>query len=217
MLGKDYTASYVIPWFLLTRHPVRIVTTSAKDDHLRVLWGELGERLRTSALGLTVERGGILQVNHQDIRKLVRPDWSRGTPWEGGEGVMEPPDRERGGRRTRNGSLVGSRSGFASTGKLVRCPLSYCVGMVASKDSIASMQGHHIANTGDGIPRTLFIADECSSVPNSYYKMASTWANRILAIGNTWPTDGETGGWWQEACEGGDVPVAPNHVVGRVA
>jgi len=37
MLGKDFIAGYAVLWFFLTRHPCRIVTTSAKDDHLRVL------------------------------------------------------------------------------------------------------------------------------------------------------------------------------------
>ena len=37
-------------------------------------------------------------------------------------------------------------------------PLSYLIGRVASKGE--GMLGHHIAKTGDGIPRTLFIADE---------------------------------------------------------
>lgn len=38
------------------------------------------------------------------------------------------------------------------------CGLSYIVGRVAAKGE--GMLGHHIAQTGDGIPRTLFLADE---------------------------------------------------------
>ena len=58
---------------------------------------------------------------------------------------------------------------------------------MASQDKIAAMQGHHIPQTGDGVARTLFLPDECSSVPHAYYTMAKTWFNRMLAIGNTWP------------------------------
>lgn len=65
--------------------------------------------------------------------------------------------------------------------------LSYVLGMVADDDNLGAMQGHHIAQTGDGVPRTLFVADECSSVPQGYYDMATPWANRILGIGNPWP------------------------------
>src|SRR5215210_988404 len=46
-LGKDFAAAFVVLWFYLTRHPVRVVTTSVKDDHLRVLWGEIGRYLDT--------------------------------------------------------------------------------------------------------------------------------------------------------------------------
>lgn len=142
MLGKDFVAAFAVLWFFLTRNPVRIVTTSAKDDHLRVLWGEIGNFLSTSAIPLDAKRGGPVLVNHQDLRKVVRGE---------------------------------------------RDSLSYAVGMVASSESIAAMQGHHVANVGDGIPRTLFVSDESSSVPDEYKKMANTWANRQLVIGNTWP------------------------------
>lgn len=46
------------------------MTTSVKDDHLRVLWGEVGRFIQTSLVPLTVEKGGPLIVNHRDIRKL---------------------------------------------------------------------------------------------------------------------------------------------------
>jgi hypothetical protein len=61
--------------------------------------------------------------------------------------------------------------------------------MVASPDSMAAMQGHHIARTNDRIPRTLFVSDESSSVPDDYWRMASTWMQRALVIGNTWPCE----------------------------
>jgi hypothetical protein len=42
-----------------------------KDDHLRVLWGEIGRFISTSRVPLDVERGGILICNHRDIKKKV--------------------------------------------------------------------------------------------------------------------------------------------------
>ena len=141
MLGKDFIAGYAVLWFFLSRNPCRIVTTSAKDDHLRVLWGEINRFIDTCRIPLKVEDGGILRVLHHEIRKVIdgKPD-----------------------------------------------AMSYLKGMVASPDSIASMQGHHVPNEGDGVPRTLFVADESSSVPDAYHQMARTWAQRILSIGNPW-------------------------------
>ena len=141
MLGKDYVAGFLVLWFFMTRHPCRIVTTSAKEDHLRVLWGEVGKFIDTAVRPLTVEQGGSLIVNHQEIRKVV------------------------------NGE---------------KCKISYVIGRVASQDKIAAMQGHHVAQTGDGVPRTFFVADECSSVPQAYYVTARTWANRMFLFGNPW-------------------------------
>lgn len=150
MLGKDFIAGRVILAFFLTRTPCRIVTTSAKSEHLRVLWGEINAAIASAAYPLTVDKGGPLIVNHQNIRRI---------------------DQE--------------------TNK--ECPLSYITGMVASSDSIAAMQGHHIARrsdpkTGlwDGIPRTMFVSDESSSVPDEYFTMVRTWANRMFIFGNTW-------------------------------
>ena len=70
--------------------------------------------------------------------------------------------------------------------------ISYITGLVASHDNIAKMQGHHanpdtVEAANDGVPRTLFLPDECSSVVDDYYTKAATWAKRVLAIGNTWP------------------------------
>ncbi len=144
MLGKDFVAGFILLWFFLTRNPCRIVTTSAKEDHLRVLWGEMGRFIQTSKYPLSTDKGGPLIVNHREIKKVV------------------------------NGEVDS---------------LSYLIGKVASPDKIAAMQGHQIAQTGDGKPRTLFVADECSSVPHDYYKMARTWFNRMLAIGNPWPCE----------------------------
>ena len=139
MMGKDFVSGLAVLWFFLTRSPCRIVTTSVKDDHLSVLWGEIGRFIDTCRFPLDVKRGGPLQITHREMRKMV------------------------------NGRLES---------------LSYVKGMVAAQG--AAMQGHHIALTGDGIPRTFFFVDESSGVQDEYYKMANSWANRILSVGNTW-------------------------------
>lgn len=142
MLGKDFVSGFLNLWFFLTRHPVRCITTSAKDDHLRVLWGEIGRFIDTCKYSLNVKKGGPLLVHHQDVSKIVAGE---------------------------------------------KCKLSYLKGLVASEEAEAAMGGHHIAKTGDGIPRTSFTIDEASSVRDAYHRIGSTWANRVLILGNTWP------------------------------
>jgi hypothetical protein len=164
-MGKDFVAAFIVLWFFITRHPVRIITTSAKDDHLRVLWGEIMNFVNTAKYPLAADKGGLLVLNHQDMRKIVRGE---------------------------------------------KCPISYCTGMVAKAETIAAMQGHHVAETGDGIPRTLFVCDESSSVPHDYKKMADTWANRQLIFGNTWPCNNfffqAVKGSPDGKVKGGDIP-----------
>jgi len=60
--------------------------------------------------------------------------------------------------------------------------ISYCLGRVAKKGE--GLLGHHVAERGDGIPRTLFIADEASGVDDISFERAETWARRNLYIGN---------------------------------
>src|SRR5580692_2201228 len=144
MLGKDFVAGFIILWYFLTRTPCRIVTTSAKADHLRVLWGEINQFIMTSKYPLTVDNGGPLVCNHLEMKKVYRNQ---------------------------------------------TCPKSYVVGLVAADKNIAAMQGHHVADTGDGTPRTLFVSDESSSVSDDYKVMANTWAHRSLVFGNPWPCE----------------------------
>lgn len=92
MLGKDFTAGYAALWFFLTRNPVRVITTSVRDDHLRVLWGEIGRFVSTCRYKLEAKDGGPLIVNHREIRKVhrgVRDDISYllGMVSEKGEGM----------------------------------------------------------------------------------------------------------------------------------
>ncbi len=144
MLGKDFVAGFIVLWFFLTRSPCRIVTTSAKAEHLRVLWGEINQYIQSAAHPLRQEDGGPLVVNHLEMKKLVK-------------GVV--------------------------------CPKSYVVGLVAADKSMASMQGHHIADVGDGVPRTMFLGDESSSLPDEYKRMGHTWAQREFFFGNPWPCE----------------------------
>lgn len=64
-------------------------------------------------------------------------------------------------------------------------PLSYCIGRVAARGE--GMLGHHCPNVGDGLPRTLFVADEASGVDDVSKERADTWAERLLLIGNPYP------------------------------
>lgn len=82
-VGKDFTAAAIALWFFLCHHPVRIVATSVKDDHLRVLFGEIENFISTSKyplvakkkrdemVGFSIISGGPLMVLHRDIRKFV--------------------------------------------------------------------------------------------------------------------------------------------------
>lgn len=161
MLGKDFVSGAATLWFFLSRHPVRVVTTSADYSQLEsVLWGEIRRFIQTAAYPLDHTKGGPLIVNHLHLRKVY------------------------------DGQVDG---------------LSYCIGRVAAKGE--GMLGHHIAETGDGIPRTLFVADEASGVEDVAYERAATWARRILAIGNCY--DGPPGcTFFKKGCRGGDVRAA---------
>lgn len=67
------------------------------------------------------------------------------------------------------------------------CPRSYATARVAAKGE--GLLGHHIEETGDGIPRTLMLADEGSGVEDMAYERSTTWARRVLVIGNPYPCD----------------------------
>lgn len=71
MLGKDFVSGFIALWYFIAFDPVRIVTTSVKDDHLRVLWGEINNFVRSAAVPLRDDEGGFLKVNHHDIRKTI--------------------------------------------------------------------------------------------------------------------------------------------------
>lgn len=70
-VGKDFVTGFICLWYFLTHHTCRIITTSVKDDHLRVLWGEIGRFIDTCRYELRADKGGILLCNHRDIRKVI--------------------------------------------------------------------------------------------------------------------------------------------------
>jgi hypothetical protein len=105
-MGRDYVAGFIVLWGFITHPVVRIVTTSVKDDHLRVLWGEIGRYIDTSSIPLTDRgRSGVpcpltsrLVVTHREIRKqhvgVDRKTWTtckisyvKGMVSERGEGM----------------------------------------------------------------------------------------------------------------------------------
>jgi len=65
-------------------------------------------------------------------------------------------------------------------------PLSYVIGRVSSQEG-EGMAGHHIAATGDKVPRTMFLADEASGVYDKAFEKAEKWAESKLIIGNPNP------------------------------
>ncbi len=77
-LGKDFTAAFIVLWFFLTRDPVRIVTTSVAESHLRVLWDEIGRFIQTCRMPLLATQGGSLVLNHRDIRKVFTKGTHKG-------------------------------------------------------------------------------------------------------------------------------------------
>lgn len=132
-LGKDFVTGFIALAYFLVHPEVRIITTSVKDDHLRVLWGEIGRFMQTAEFPLLEEEGGPFKVNHRDIRKLVNGEYH---------------------------------------------PISYLRGMVSQKGE--GMAGHHAANT-------LLIIDEASGVDNEVFERGSSWAKKMLIIGNPYP------------------------------
>jgi len=79
------------------------------------------------------------------------------------------------------------------------CRLSYLKGRVAAKGE--GMLGHHVARERDGIPRTLWMADECSGVDDKSYDRSETWAHRKLGIGNPY----DCANFFRRGVEGGDL------------
>lgn len=95
-LGKDYVAGFICLYHFLVFPECRVITTSVKDDHLRVLWGEIGRWVQTATQPMEAGRGGPLIINHREIRKMRPPiakrrrceiSYLRGMVSERGEGL----------------------------------------------------------------------------------------------------------------------------------
>lgn len=90
MLGKDFVAGFIALAFFLMHRPCRVITTSVKDDHLRVLWGELKRFIYTMSRQPTKE--SRLVVNYREIRRFINGEedpisYIHGTVSEKGEGL----------------------------------------------------------------------------------------------------------------------------------
>jgi hypothetical protein len=68
-LGKDFIAALIALKFFCTRHPVKVITTSATEKHLNNLWGEIDRFIRTSRKPML--RNGQLVYNFQHLRKRI--------------------------------------------------------------------------------------------------------------------------------------------------
>ena len=96
-VGKDYVAGFITVCEFLCHKVARIITTSVRDDHLRVLWGEINRFIAESAVPMTVDKGGPLLVTHREIRKVFTSgprkgqicpiSYIRGMTCERGEGL----------------------------------------------------------------------------------------------------------------------------------
>lgn len=92
-MGKDFTAALAAVWYF-SAHPVcRVVATSVKDDHLRILFGEVTRFLETASPPLLARKGGRLLASHREVRKLTPAgtpcpiSYLRGCVSERGEGM----------------------------------------------------------------------------------------------------------------------------------
>lgn len=87
-------------------------------------------------------------------------------------------------------------------------PISSLIGRVAAQGE--GLSGHHVAKTGDGIPRALAVVDEASGVDQRSFEKMGEWYHRLLAIGN--PYDCNNAFKWavegtpDKRDIGGDIP-----------
>jgi hypothetical protein len=79
-------------------------------------------------------------------------------------------------------------------------PRSEMVGRVAQKGE--GMLGRHLERGPDNEPATLAIIDEASGFEDLHYKSITTWAHRILIIGNPYPCEN----FFRKGVKDGDLP-----------
>lgn len=71
--GKDFVAGHIALSHFMRYPECRVICTSVKDDHLRVLFAEIQRFIETARfplIGKGVNSG--LKINHRDIRKYIR-------------------------------------------------------------------------------------------------------------------------------------------------
>jgi hypothetical protein len=83
MLGKDFVAAFIIWWYFLCHHPVKILTSSATEKHLINLWGEMDRFLRQSKIWNNGKPEWILNHVKYGLRL------SQGAIWKVVNGVEE--------------------------------------------------------------------------------------------------------------------------------
>lgn len=69
--GKDFVAGHIALSHFLRYPECRVICTSVKDDHLRVLFAEIQRFIETARFPLIGSRFNGLRVLHRDIRKFI--------------------------------------------------------------------------------------------------------------------------------------------------
>lgn len=185
MVGKDFIAGLIVVEFFLTRAPCRIITTSATDGHLDILWGEINRFIQNSAVSL-ISPYGPLSVSHHRIRRIESRKITQGNKsYKVYDGIVDPMSFVRG-VVTRPGhaeSIQGSHAGedpFSVREKLEEREKQL------DKQRKELMDDMDVKLSFSNTPRTLFVCDEASAVDDDIFTKAKTWAHRILILGNTW-------------------------------
>lgn len=90
-LGKDFVGGLIVLTYFLRHWPCRIVTTSVKDDHLDVLWGEIGRFFTSASTPLGYADGGPLKLMQREMRRYVGGERQ---DFEYVKGMVASPDTE---------------------------------------------------------------------------------------------------------------------------
>jgi hypothetical protein len=175
MLGKDFVSAFIILWFFISRTPCRIVTTSADYSQLEAV--------------LWGEIRNFIQTSRYNLYH------TKGGPLIVNDMHIRKAIHPEGSKGPKDFQM---------------CGLSYIMAKVSKKGE--GMLGHHVTEdsveggiTEDGIPRTLYVADEASGVDDVSYKRADTWADRKLVIGNPYPCNN----FFFNGVKGGDIKHKP--------
>lgn len=89
-MGKDFIGGLTVLTYFLRHWPCRIVTTSVKDDHLDVLWGEISRFFISANEPLDIRGGGPLRLLDREIQRWVGGVHKR---FEYVKGMVSSPDK----------------------------------------------------------------------------------------------------------------------------